>query len=194
MAEFSLEPGEKIIATVRKHPLIVVGQLIPFAILAWLPSLLPVAANLIVQMSPETPLQFLSYLTADNPWTRFIIGMYWLFVWIGAFGVFTDYYLDHWVITNHRIMSIDQQGFFDRRVASLHLNRIQDVMTDIEGLLGELFGFGTLSVETAGDDPTRFRIYGVAHAKSVRDLIMKEVTERQEQLTKYGRTSSSGIL
>lgn len=194
MAEFTLEPGEKVIASVRKHPLIVIGQLLPFLFLAWLPTLLPILVNLIGTMSPEAPLELLSFLTAENPWTRFVIGMYWLFVWIGAFGVFTDYYLDHWVITNHRIMSIDQQGFFDRRVASLHLNRIQDVLTDIEGLLGELFGFGTLSVETAGDDASRFRIHGVSNAKGVRDLIMKEVTERQEQLTKYGRTSSSGIL
>lgn len=194
MAEFTLESGEEIISSVRKHPLIVIGQLIPFFILAWLPTLLPLMVDFITNMSPEVPMELLSYFTADNPWTRFIIGMYWLFVWIGAFGVFTDYYLDHWVITNHRIMSIDQQGFFDRRVATLHLNRVQDVLTDIEGIFGELFGYGTLSVETAGDDPSRFRIHGVANAKGVRDLIMKEVTDRQENLTKYGRTSSSGIL
>jgi|GEM_PF-335199 len=194
MAEFELEGGEKVIASVRKHPLIVIGELIPYALLALLPLLLPVLLNVLGTMGAQLPAEFFQYLSAENPWTRFVMGMYWLFIWIGAFGVFTDYYLDHWVITNHRIMSIDQQGFFDRRVASLHLNRIQDVLTDIEGILGELFGFGTLSVETAGDDQSRFRIYGVANAKGVRDLIMKEVTERQEQLTKYGRTSSSGIL
>lgn len=192
MAEFELEHGEKVIASVRKHPLIFIGQLIPFVILAVLPMLLPGLANLLQNMGSEIP--FLEYLSTENPWTRFIVGMYWLFVWIGAFGTFTDYYLDHWIITTHRIMSIDQQGFFDRRVSSLHLNRIQDVMTDIEGLLGELFGFGTLSVETAGDDASRFRIHGIARAKHIRDLIMKEVTERQEQLTRGNRISSSGIL
>lgn len=193
MAEFELEPGERVISSVRKHPLIVIGQLIPFVILALIPFLLPVLINLLQNFGAEQ-IAFVEYLSTENPWTRFVVGMYWLFVWIGAFGIFTDYYLDHWVITNHRIMSIDQQGFFDRKVSSLHLNRIQDVMTDIEGLLGELFGFGTLSVETAGDDASRFRTHGIANAKHVRDLIMKEVTARQENLTKYGKTTSSGIL
>lgn len=192
MAEFELESGEKVIATVRKHPLIVIGQLIPFVVLALIPFLLPALTSFIGGMNPDLP--FLEYLTTGNSWTRFVIGMYWLFLWIGAFGIFTDYYLDHWIITNHRIMSIDQEGFFDRRVASLHLNRVQDVLTDIEGIFGELFGFGTLSVETAGDDQSRFRIYGIKNARHIRDLIMKEVTDRQESLTKYGTASSSGVM
>lgn len=191
MAEFEPEPGEQIIASVRKHPLIAVGNLLPFAILAYLPTLLPELAALIDTANPALP--FADFLTAENPWTRFVIGMYWLFAWMGAFAAFTDYYLDHWTITNHRIMSVDQQGFFDRKVSSLHLNRIQDVMTEIEGLFGELFGYGTLSVETAGDDRTRFRMTGVANATHVRDLIMREVTKRQENLAKFSTASSSGI-
>lgn len=192
MAEFELESGETVIATVRKHPLIVILQLIPFIILALIPSLLPALTSFLSGMNADLP--FLDYLSAGNPWTRFVIGMYWLFLWIGAFGIFTDFYLDHWVITSHRIMSIDQEGFFDRRVASLHLNRVQDVLTDIHGLLGELFGYGTLSVESAGDDQSRFRIYGIKNARHIRDLIMKEVTDRQENLTKYGTASSSGVM
>jgi len=189
MAEFEAEPGERVIASVRKHPLIAVGKILPFAVLAFLPTLLPEIAAGIENLNPG--ITFIEYLTAENPWTRFIIGTYWLFTWIGAFAAFTDYYLDHWTITNHRIMSVDQQGFFDRKVSSLHLNRIQDVMTEIEGLFGELFGYGTLSVETAGDDRTRFRMTGVANASHIRDLIMREVTTRQENLT---RPSTSGIL
>lgn len=187
MAEFELEPQEHVIASVRKHPLVAVGNLLPYALLAIIPFFLPALANGLSHLGTSVP--FTEFLSSANPWTRFIIGMYWLFTWMGAFGVFTDYYLDHWIVTNHRIMSIDQAGFFDRRISSLHLNRVQDVMTDVEGLFAELFGFGTLSVETAGDDPTRFRIQGIRNAGHIRDLIMKEVTQRQENLT---RISSSG--
>jgi len=188
MAEFELEREEHVMAAVRKHPLIAVGKLIPFVILAYLPTLLPEFSALIQTVIPAESLS--NFLSTDNPWTRFVIGMYWLFVWMGAFGAFTDYYLDQFIITNHRIIRIDQAGFFDRQVSSLHLNRVQDVLTDIEGVFAELFGYGTLSVETAGEDPTRFRISGVAHVRHLRDLIMKEVTERQENIT---RISSSGL-
>lgn len=187
MAEFALEGDEKVIASVRKHPLIFIGTLIPYILLAWLPTLIPEALSLIETVGNSSWIQAVS---PENAWVRFVIGVYWLFVWMGAFSAFTDYYLDQWIVTNHRIVRIDQVGFFDRQVSSLHLNRVQDVMTDIEGIFAELFGYGTLSVESAGDDPTRFRIRGIANARHLRDLIMKEVTERQEKLS---RISTSGI-
>lgn len=188
MAEFKYESGEHLITSVRKHPLIFVGQLIPFAVLAWLPSLLPALVEGLAAAGSGGPL--LEALSFDHPWLRFVVGIYWLFLWMGAFHTFTDFYLDQWVITNHRIVRIDQVGFFDRQVSSLHLNRVQDVQSDVRGILGELFGFGTLSVETAGDDSGRFRIRGIANVRGLRDVIMKEVTDRQESLH---RISSSGV-
>lgn len=189
MAEFNYETGEHLIRAVRKHPLIFIGGLIPFALLAWLPTLLPEAVNLL-QSSGGPAGAWLNAISFDNPWARFVIGIYWLFVWMGAYHTFTDLYLDQWVVTNHRIIRIDQSGFFDRQVSSLHLNRVQDVQTDVHGLLAELFGFGTLSVETAGDDSGRFRIRGIANVRNLRDIIMKEVTDRQE---KMARISTSGV-
>lgn len=189
MAEFNYESGEHLIVAVRKHPLIFIGNLIPFAILAALPTLLPELISF-VQSSGSPAGTWLDALSLNNPWMRFIVGIYWLFVWMGAFSTFTDFYLDQWVVTNHRVIRIDQSGFFDRQVGTVHLNRVQDVQSDVRGLFGELFGFGTLSVETAGDDAGRFRIRGIANVRSLRDLIMKEVTERQERMAKI---STSGV-
>jgi uncharacterized membrane protein YdbT with pleckstrin-like domain len=189
MAEFNYETGEHLLKSVRKHPLIFIGNLLPYAILAWLPTLLPELIAFI-QNAGVGGGAWLEVITPANPWTRFVIGIYWLFTWMGAFHTFTDFYLDLWIITNHRIIRIDQSGFFDRQVSSLHLNRVQDVQTDVRGLLAELFGYGTLSVETAGDDAGRFRIRGIAHVKTLRDMIMKELTDRQE---KMARISTSGV-
>ncbi len=187
MAEFKYESGEHLITAVRKHPLVFVGQLIPFLLLAIIPFFIPAILGAI-ETSTAVPL--IDAIRTDNPWMRFIIGIFWLFVWMGAFSTFTDFYLDQWVVTNHRVIRIDQSGFFDRQVGTVHLNRVQDVQSDIRGLFGELFGFGTLSVETAGDDAGRFRIKGIANVRALRDLIMKEVTERQE---KMARISTSGV-
>lgn len=191
MAEFTLEPEEQIMASVRKHPLIIIGKLIPFLVLAFIPNLIPALLNAIAANTSAGPLAGVTaMLSGDNPWVHFIVGIYLLFVWMGAFSVFTDYYLDQWIITTHRIIRIEQIGFWDREVSSLHMNRVQDVMTDVRGLFAELFGYGTISVETAGDDAARFRMNGIRNARALRDLIMKEVTERQENIT---RISSSGV-
>ncbi len=188
MAEFNYESGEHLIASVRKHPLIFIAQLIPFALLAVLPTLLPHVVEGLRSVGSAGAI--VDALSLDHPWLRFIVGIYWLFVWMAAFHAFTDFYLDQWIITNHRIVRIDQVGFFDRQVSSLHLNRVQDVQSDVRGLFGELFGFGTLSVESAGDDAGRFRIRGIRNVRGLRDVIMKEVTDRQE---KMARVSTSGV-
>jgi uncharacterized membrane protein YdbT with pleckstrin-like domain len=190
MAEYTLEPGEEMLRSVRKHPLIIIGRLIPFALLAWLPSLIPVALGFIAAHA-GTILPITTLLDPSNPWFRFVLGIYWLFVWMGAFGAYTDYYLDQFIVTTHRIIRIEQIGFWDREVSTLHMNRVQDVMTDVHGLFAELFGYGMLSIETAGDDPTRFRMDGVRNARAVRDLIMREVTERQEAITPQQHSSGT---
>jgi hypothetical protein len=182
MAELTLEPGETIVRSVRKHPLILIGQLIPFAFLAWLPTLLPnVLAYVVAHGGNATWIQAISF---DQPWPRFVLGIFWLFVWMGAFSRFTNYYLDQWIITDHRIVRIEQVHFWDREVSSVHMNRIQDVMTEVNGVLPTLFGYGTLSVEDAAEDGSRFRMRGIQNARGMRDLIMKEVTLRQEQVSK----------
>lgn len=177
MVDLKLQPGERVLISIRKHPLIVVGQLIPFAILDYLPYLLPSFAAHIQSMNPDTPMLFLSGLSFGNPWFDFIVGIYWLFVWMGAFGVFTNYFLDQWIVTNERIIDINQVGFWNREISSLFLSRIQNVETEIDGFFHTLFGFGTVSVESAGAEVGRFQMKGLSKPNYVRDFILKEIAK-----------------
>ena len=179
MLETSLHPNEQVIMTVRKHPLILVGQMIPFALLDYLPYLLPVLASFLEANSTASMVDFNALLSFDNPWVAFIVGVYWLFIWMGAFGVFVNHFLDQWVITNERIIDINQDGFWSREVSSLLLQRVQNVETDITGLFQTLFGFGTVSVETGGAEVGRVKMSGLAHPKAIRDTILKEVAAAQ---------------
>ena len=54
-----------------------------------------------------------------------------------------------WVLTNMRITTIKQRRFFNREVASLLLPRIQDVTTDVAGILPSLLGIGDIKVQSA---------------------------------------------
>jgi hypothetical protein len=174
MEEFQLEPGESITRAVRKHWLVFVGELMPFFILA----LLPLIALPVVSYFAAAAPQFADThtdLTLANGWVRFILGLWLLFAWMGGFNAFTRYYLDQWIITTTRIVNVHQFGFFRREVTSFLLNHVQDVTTDVDGVFPTIFGFGTLRVETAGDESRHFVMRGIRDPEGLRDLIMSEI-------------------
>lgn len=192
MVDLKLQSGEHILISLRKHPLIVIGQLIPFALLDYLPYLIPKFTTYIQSMNPSTVVPYLTGLTFGTPWFDFVVGIYWLFVWMGAFTIFTNYFLDQWIVTNERIININQIDFWNREISSLFLSRIQNVETEIDGFFHTLFGFGTVSVESAGAEVGRMRMNGLARPNHVRDLILHEIAKFHETkpstsvLTKIG--------
>jgi uncharacterized membrane protein YdbT with pleckstrin-like domain len=173
MEEFELEPGEHLTLSVRKHWVVFTIELIPYLLLAIVPLFIPAIINFIASLQPS--LQLLSQ-TANfsSPWARFALGIWWFFLWVGAFNVFTRYFLDIWIITSTRIVDIHQFGFFRRQISSFLLAHIQDVTIDINGILPTLFGFGTIHVETAGHEE-RFIMHGIRDPQGLRDLIMREI-------------------
>lgn len=174
MEEFELEPGEQVMRTVRKHWLVFIGMLLPYIFLAIIPLFLPGAFSLATRAYPAFG-DSLGALTLTNPLVRVGLGVWWLVLWIGAFNAFTRYFLNVWVITSQRIVEIRQFRFFERRVSSFLLVRVQDVTTNIDGILADVFGFGCVQVETAGTASHTFVMDGVANPVGMRDLIMREI-------------------
>ncbi len=174
MEEFELEPGEHIMKEVRKHWLVFLGMLFPYLFLALLPLLFPFVLAWGTSLYPALS-GTMAGLTIATPWVRIALGLWWLMLWVGAFNAFTNYFLNVWVITNHRIVKIRQYQFFNRKVSSFLLMRVQDVTTETYGILSDIFGYGCVQVETAGTASNLFRMDGVADPQGMRDLIMKEI-------------------
>lgn len=74
------------------------------------------------------------------------------------------------VVTNQRVIDIDQHGFFERNVAEAGYEKIQDVRYTIRGLWPTLFRFGTIVVQTAGEI-TNIELQAVQHPVDVQRLI-----------------------
>ncbi len=55
------------------------------------------------------------------------------------------------ILTNENIIQILQFGLFNRQISRLNLAKIQDVSVDQVGILANMMGYGTLDVETAGE-------------------------------------------
>ena len=78
------------------------------------------------------------------------VGIYYMFVVNMFFIGWVDYYLDAAIITNERIIDIDQEGLFNRTVSEVNLTRVQDATGFCKGIMESFLDFGDVQVQTAG--------------------------------------------
>lgn len=174
MKEFELEPGEHVVKQVRRHWFLFLGGLLPYAIMMVLPFALP---KLLALAPPIAP--YASFFDYQNPLMRAGLGVWLLIWWTGIWGAFTRYFLNVWVLTSERIATIKQRRFFVREVSSLLLTRVQDVTTNVTGIVSSLLGIGNIKVQSAGAE-VEFTMRGIPRPEQMRDLIMKYIPDESE--------------
>lgn len=114
----------------------------------------------------------------------FIQNTFLLLIWMYAFLVWIDYYFDVWIITNERIINIEQKGLFVRSVSELKFSRIQDVTSEVRGMIPTILNFGDVKIQTASDEDF-FLFRQVPDPYYVKDVIMERIrTERDEEINR----------
>lgn len=77
-----------------------------------------------------------------SPLVGFIVGLL-LFLYHFLMWYYTIY-----IVTNQRLRQITQKGFFGKDVVELGLSKIQSISYNVPGFSGEIFGFGTIVIQT----------------------------------------------
>lgn len=174
--EFALEPGEEVLIETRKHWLLFALELLPFAFIAFVPLMLPTIISFAPPLAPYA--HFFSMSSATG---RAGFGVWLLLLWTAAWGFYTRYYLNLWILTNLRIVEITQRHFFDRQVSSVLISRVQDVTTEVSGILFSLLHIGNIHVQSAGAID-EFHMNGVGSPGKLRDLILAKVAEHSKNI------------
>jgi len=157
----NLHTDEKILFVVRHHWAGFLGTLGLFIAMAAFPLLLVFVAKLI--FSSQLP-QYMSILVTAT-------SGYYLFLVTFLFGAWINYYYDIVFITTERILNVNQKGLLARDVSELSLQQVQDVSTQMHGILRSFFNYGTLIVETAGEGTSDVQMaHGLQGYFSVEDL------------------------
>ena len=102
-----------------------------------------------------------------------------LFGWVAFFKRWTDYFLDVLIITDKRVIDIEQRGFFHRDVATISLEKIQDISVNVSGVLATFLDFGTLKIQSAGEAP-EFVIRDIPEPNEIKSLIYDLHNKRLE--------------
>ncbi|MBM5789882.1 hypothetical protein FJZ23_02225 [Candidatus Parcubacteria bacterium] len=112
--------------------------------------------------------------------------IYFLSIWLFASIEFTDYYLDTWIVTNERIINIEQEGLFHRTASELDLAAVQDTTAEIRGIVQTVLSYGNVFVQTAGEQ-RRFHFKKIHHPERIKEIITRLVEEDKQRLSGHGK-------
>jgi uncharacterized membrane protein YdbT with pleckstrin-like domain len=183
--KIQLENDEVILSQVRKHWFVLFLQMFGVGIGAFLPLVFLYALD-------ATPLRdIIDIRMYGSEMVAFYAG--WLIIiWMALFGVWTNYYLDVWTVTNKRLITVDQRGLFHRDTGSFRLERLQDININVRGILATFLKFGDLEAETASGDKN-FTARGIPNPQELKALIL-QASDRvtfAEKPTATGETAAA---
>lgn len=144
--------GERVIEVIKNHPFIL--------LFPGLKSVLFLVAGIAVYLF----------------WPSQYSGMILFVAILVALGIFFRTYFDYsqsvFVITNQRIISVDQDGFWKRKITETEIDKIQDASSETSGMLRTMFKFGDLVIRTAGvSQGSEIRVKNIANPYQVQQKI-----------------------
>src|SRR3989344_7995521 len=176
-------PGERTALIVRKHWFILLSRVLVFVIVFFIPFILYDLFTGRSYFSVILGFPQVENVTFAPEVVTLLTAVWALIILIKIFGTLTNYYLDVWIITDKRVVAIDQIRFFNRQMAICRLERIQDIIVNVNGFLPTVLNFGDIQIETAGEEED-FIIKGIPRPQHMKDVIMRQhdaVVERENR-------------
>ncbi len=146
----NLKENERLILQVKKH---------------WASFIVSVLKTFIILIIPF----FLIFFLFSS-----VLGIIIFFLWVTivvAYGIYQwlTWYFDSIIITDKRIICIDQKSLFNRIVSEVSLASVQDFTYEINGFFSSAFNFGILRISTAAKNI--IEIKNIPDPKSLQELI-----------------------
>jgi len=154
----NLSDGEYIIRAVRRHP---IGLILPLLAGIFLIVLALTVASNYVAIADAL---MLTGALADP---AVIVTPMLLFAALVALGMFIVYYVyinNKFFLTNESVIQEIQISLFSRHEQTVSLNNIEDASYRQEGIIQQIFNYGSIRLSTEGDETT-YRFTYVANPK-----------------------------
>jgi membrane protein YdbS with pleckstrin-like domain len=169
---------ERIEHVLRRHPITFIPEIALFLVLAAVPVIVYLLINTLFPTLLQGPVIYPISILAGS--------IYYLSILLFFYAQFITYYLDVWVVTNDRIIDVEQLGLFSRTISEVDLFRIQDVTSDIHGVFATFFNYGNVAIKTASVN-VNIVAKNVPHANKIReDLIRLAHEDRKYHFSQPG--------
>lgn len=168
-----LDEKEEVALVLRKHPFV----LLWIGLKGFLMLILPPILYLFFLIFSPNVLEF-----SDGSLVPHLavlgVSLYYLFLWLFLYIHWLEFYLDVWVVTNERVINVDQRRLFSRRISEVRLVQVQDVTTVVEGFFHTFLKFGDIDLQTAAEQG-KFTFKNIPNPDSVREVIVKLMEKHQ---------------
>lgn len=157
--------NEHVVLMLRRHWTVLARDTIQLVLMLFVPPILLGFGFIFTSFTvePDTPTYVMLILG---------LSIYYLFTAVTYFHDFVDYHLDVWIVTDMRIVSIEQTGLFNRIISELNITKLQDVTSEIKGKIQTFLDFGQVYVQTAGEKG-RFVFEQVSHPSEVAKVVLQ---------------------
>lgn len=180
LEKIELEPGEEVLKVVRKHWFVIITELVGIFMML----IFPFFILFLFAVFSERFLTFDISIADYTTLTVFAVAAWSVITLMAGFTVWTHYYLDLWIITDRRIILVDQIHFFNRNVSIFRLERLQDIEFYISGVIPTLLNFGTIKAQTAGAHESNFKTNGLPDPRGLQAIIQKAMDARLASLAR----------
>ncbi len=160
---FSQKSYEKVEYIVRRHWITFLPVILFFILLLAIPfGLYWLILNTLIVLL-QNPVYYVAVIL--------LVSIYYLSVILFFYTYFVTFHLDLWVITNDRLMDVEQKTLFARTVSEVDLYQIQDASSEVHGIFPSIFNYGNIILQTAGPVP-KFVFRNVANPNKLREAIL----------------------
>jgi len=164
------KPNEHVLMFIHRHWIAVFKIILMSAFFATIPILIYIGLQ-----------NYTGFLENESYFAFFVIlvSAFYLFVVLFAYANFVDYYLDVWIVTNERVINIEQKGLFSREISEKELGNMQDITSDVDGFWATILNYGNVYIQTAAEKE-RFVFKEIPFADEVARRISNLVAEYQK--------------
>jgi hypothetical protein len=144
----SMQPGEKIICEIKRHPIGLLGVYVSIALLLVLIMVLGYGIGPSIFTDVDK--------TKVYSYTSLILLVALAFSAITVLIAHVVYWGNRWVVTSDSVTQITQLSLFSKQSSQLSMGNLEDVTAEQNGILAHMFNYGVLKAETAGEH-SKFR-------------------------------------
>jgi uncharacterized membrane protein YdbT with pleckstrin-like domain len=163
---FGEDHDERIEYLFRKSTITLIPSVIFFILLFLLPIFLSPILSRALNLQAHTEMSMV--------YTIFFISWY-VFCFAYLFHAFVLWYFNVYLVTNKKILDVDFEGLLYTNVSEASLDRIEDVTSQVKGLVNTLLHIGNVYIQTAGES-AQFDFLMVEDPSSIRDIIADKVS------------------
>jgi nitrate reductase NapE component len=143
---------EEVVMTVRQHPWVLARPIFNIILV-----ILVVLAGFLIW---HWQLISIGLLVAAACFSLIYISIIWY-----------SYSNDFLILTNHRLIKIDQKSFFNRRVSETELDNVMNINYEIKGFIKSLLNFGDIKISAVGDEVSMIVIVNIENPHFLQEKI-----------------------